>query len=288
MKALRNVVKEVLFQFKLRGGLGPRLLFVLTYYSLYLFHRCLLDSRDESRLAALASLARRGLSSRRVLIHWGDNLRLELNLEAASFMPREFLEDRMYEEFSGFAPQPGQIVIDVGAHQGLFAARAAQRVGPSGKVVAIEAHPGNAKILSGNISRNGLSNIELIQAAAAGNDGLATLYMATVVSGGHSLAFRSEIKEGDRASITVVARKLDNILSELKIEKPSLLKIDVEGAALAVFDGATHTLSQRPKIVMEIEGGPDAMKAARLRLERSGYRVRCSRSIIYAEPATSL
>lgn len=286
MKALRNLAQELLFQFKLNGALPQRLFFVLAYYVLYLFHRCLLDSRDESRLGALATLNRLGLSRRKTVIHWPGGLRLELNLEAASFMPREFLEERMYEEFPGFSPQSGQTIVDVGAHQGLFATRAAQRVGPGGKVIAVEAYPANMEFLSRNKALNGLFNIELVPLAAAACEGESSLYVATVVSGGHSLVFQSEMGDDQRAHIVVKTKKLDDILSKLGIEKPDLLKIDVEGAAMAVLDGAVQTLSSRPKIVMEIEGGADAVKAARRRLERAGYKVRLSRSIIYAEPAT--
>src|SRR3989338_1303603 len=186
----------------------------------------------------------------------------------------------------GSPPEGGQTMVDGGAHQGLFAPRAAQRVGPGGKVIAVEAYPANMEFLSRNKALNGLFNIELVPLAAAACEGESSLYVATVVSGGHSLVFQSEMGDDQRAHIVVKTKKLDDILSKLGIEKPDLLKIDVEGAAMAVLDGAVQTLSSRPKIVMEIEGGADAVKAARRRLERAGYKVRLSRSIIYAEPAT--
>jgi hypothetical protein len=55
-----------------------------------------------------------------------------------------FHEDDLMEH--NFKPKEGDIVIDIGAHIGPYTLIAAQRVGPSGKVVAIEADPDNFNI----------------------------------------------------------------------------------------------------------------------------------------------
>jgi precorrin-6B methylase 2 len=55
-----------------------------------------------------------------------------------------FHEDDLMEH--NFKPKEGYIVIDIGAHIGPYTLIAAQRVGPSGKVVAIEADPDNFNI----------------------------------------------------------------------------------------------------------------------------------------------
>src|SRR5467141_889339 len=49
---------------------------------------------------------------------------------------REIFETRYYERY--FSLQPGQTVIDIGAHIGCFTIRAAKMVGQEGKVLAFE------------------------------------------------------------------------------------------------------------------------------------------------------
>ena len=40
-----------------------------------------------------------------------------------------------------FQPKPGEVVVDVGAHIGLYTLRAARDVGANGKVIAVEPDP---------------------------------------------------------------------------------------------------------------------------------------------------
>ena len=65
-------------------------------------------------------------------------------------------EDDIIERF---LPKNGDIVVDIGAHIGLYTIISSKRVGFNGKVVAIEAHPENFEILSRNIQVNKLTNV---------------------------------------------------------------------------------------------------------------------------------
>jgi Met-10+ like-protein len=56
-----------------------------------------------------------------------------------------------------FTPKEGDIIVDVGAHIGPYTIIASKHVGPNGKVVAIEADPGNFDVLNRNIQLNKLS-----------------------------------------------------------------------------------------------------------------------------------
>ena len=51
------------------------------------------------------------------------------------------------------------MVVDIGVHIGLYMTMASKRVGPNGKVVAIEADPSVLKILNKNIKLNNLNNV---------------------------------------------------------------------------------------------------------------------------------
>ena len=63
-------------------------------------------------------------------------------------------EDDIIEKFQ---PRDGEIVVDVGAHYGRYTLIVAKRVGPKGKVIAIEADPKNFDMLNKNIKLNELS-----------------------------------------------------------------------------------------------------------------------------------
>src|SRR5712691_1786540 len=70
---------------------------------------------------------------------------------------------------------PGDLFVDVGAHVGYFSLPAARRVGPSGRVIAIEPTPTSVEVLERNRSLNSSYWIEVIAAAASDRDGRALL-----------------------------------------------------------------------------------------------------------------
>lgn len=81
--------------------------------------------------------------------------------------------------------RPGCTFIDVGAHVGYYARLAAERVGASGRVIAIEPNPATFSLLSRNMAS--LTNSTLIEAAASDQEGIAVLYDAHPETGGSSL-----------------------------------------------------------------------------------------------------
>ena len=68
-----------------------------------------------------------------------------------AFLYREVYEKQSYIQH-GITLAPGDTVLDVGANIGMFAAFAAQRVGLSGHVVAVEPIPLTCDVLSYNMS----------------------------------------------------------------------------------------------------------------------------------------
>jgi predicted methyltransferase len=53
-----------------------------------------------------------------------------------------FMTGHEDEILKHFRPESGDIVLDIGAHIGYYTIIASKRVGPNGKVIAIEADPG--------------------------------------------------------------------------------------------------------------------------------------------------
>lgn len=137
----------------------------------------------------------------------------------------------------------GGVFVDVGANQGDFALLAAGLVGPGGRVLAFEPEPGNAAAIRSNIALNGLTNVELREAALSDRVGTATLHRSAV-SGWHSL--RPDLPDRDRDATTVAVQALD----DLGLPRLDLLKIDVEGAEAAVIAGARDTLYRHRPVVL--------------------------------------
>lgn len=147
--------------------------------------------------------------------------------------------------------QPGDVCVDVGAHVGYWTAPLAAAVGPTGKVVAIEAHEPNVVRLRGNLERNGLTNTEVIYAAAQEHPGIAELQVSGTSSSWNSLVSSGTYFPGSVKVVSVPAVSLDGIVTFPTID---LVKIDVEGAEQSVLAGAVGVLGRTRMLVLEIGG----------------------------------
>jgi ubiquinone/menaquinone biosynthesis C-methylase UbiE/rhodanese-related sulfurtransferase len=73
---------------------------------------------------------------------------------------------RVGDIFAALGVKPGARVADLGAGEGFFTARLAKAVGPAGRVVAIDADPKSIAKLRERVSREGLTNVEVIESTA--------------------------------------------------------------------------------------------------------------------------
>jgi FkbM family methyltransferase len=145
----------------------------------------------------------------------------------------------------------GDVFVDVGANCGFFSLLAARLVGRRGRVLAIEPNPESADAIERNAVLNGINNIEVIRKAVGQNDSMLDLYVpANSNSGGASLVAR----EPSMKVIHVVVEPLDTILAKSGCPTPQLIKIDAEGAEVAILQGGLSTLSQSagPALLLEI------------------------------------
>ncbi|WP_435065590.1 FkbM family methyltransferase [Halobaculum sp. EA56] len=135
--------------------------------------------------------------------------------------------------------RPDDVFYDIGANIGLYSCLVADAV--SGPVFAFEPHPANADRLEENVELNG-AEVTVFRCALADSTGSAELNVTLdeIGSAGHSLV--SDPSEGlDR--VTVETRRGDEFVTEQGLPRPTVLKIDVEGAESAVLDGLDSTLS---------------------------------------------
>jgi FkbM family methyltransferase len=173
-------------------------------------------------------------------------------------------EDEIIELFTA---KEGDIVVDVGAHMGRYTIISSKRVGPNGKVIAIEAHPDNFEMLNRNIKLNKLTNIIPLNYAVYSKETKLKLYLPDEELGytmHHSTMLNyvsTKYKiETEGKYVEVNANTLDNLLFQqqqkqngISHENINWIKIDVEGAEFEVLKGATSILSKSKDIALLIE-----------------------------------
>lgn len=144
---------------------------------------------------------------------------------------------------------PGEIVIDIGGHVGLFALFAASRW-PNVEVHSFEPLPANIFHFAQNVERSGLSNIHLHQYAISANGLPVTLYMREDNTGAAS-SF-SHRGGGSQSKVQVPSMTLDDALFTVAGERRcALLKLDCEGAEHEVV-ATTKALTKIDRIRGEI------------------------------------
>lgn len=136
----------------------------------------------------------------------------------------------------------GDTVIDIGAGIGDDAVVFSKLVGERGQVVAIEAHPQTYRCLLKTIAANRLGNVIAINAAISDTDG----YLA--ISDGPN--FLSNSTQAGAGAIKVRSRKLDELVSELGLRAPDLVKMNIEGAETAALRGMMNLLGTTPHVIV--------------------------------------
>ena len=151
--------------------------------------------------------------------------------------------DRLQE----FVPS-GSVVIDVGANVGFFSLRFAQWVGGDGEVISIEPEDHNYETLIRTLKREGLfGNVRALKAVAAATAGTMFLEINQLHPADHKLS-------RDGTGVPVEAVRLDDLVQDKGARRPSLVKIDVQGAEMLVLQGAAEILKlSAPALFVELQ-----------------------------------
>lgn len=212
----------------------------------------------------------------------GSALRFECDLRNA--LAREVFFTGKYEPqetcLVNALVEPGHVFVDVGANWGYFSFLAAERVGRSGRVVAVEADPRIFEILKRNAALNELPQLTLVPVAAAAKDGTLTLsgYSEAQENWGISRVASAE-RRGEEQLFEVKARALDCLLDELGVGAVDLLKMDIEGAEGFALEGMREGIARHRyrRVLLELhprelaEHGLDARAVASVLVD-AGYR----------------
>jgi FkbM family methyltransferase len=182
----------------------------------------------------------------RIVRHTYGALPLAVHLEdrlACNWYDRDWPELREIKLLASGRLLPGATVFDIGAHQGVVAMMLANIVGPTGRVIAIEADKYCARVARKNLAQNKVTNVQLVNAAVAAAPGMAEFSELLHVDDGEPGLHARAIK-----AVTV-----DTLAEEFGI--PDVLFIDVEGYECQVLHGAAKTLQSRPDLFIEVHVG---------------------------------
>jgi FkbM family methyltransferase len=142
--------------------------------------------------------------------------------------------------------KPGMTVLDVGASWGAFALPAAKKVGPSGKVIAIEMSAGNGRVLLESAKASGVSNMQLLLVGVSDRLGTEYLRRQTV----HNNFQMEPPTDGIPADLDAfdIAPVVPLDLLRADFGKIDVLKIDIEGMEYRAFMGAKALMAEQKPI----------------------------------------
>ncbi|MEM7111723.1 MAG: FkbM family methyltransferase [Chloroflexota bacterium] len=146
--------------------------------------------------------------------------------------------------------EPGMVCYDVGAHIGYLSLTMSQLVGDEGKVISFEASPTNYPALKANIETNQMENMTAIHKAVSNQPEMVRFATFEYSLVGH---IATDDTPADGKIEEVEAVSLDDCVFNQGFQPPDLIKIDVEGAEVKVFNGMLETLRfHRPVVLAEV------------------------------------
>jgi FkbM family methyltransferase len=144
--------------------------------------------------------------------------------------------------------KPGAVMCDIGANIGAYAVLLGPAVGPTGRVIAFEAHPVCYGYLQQNVRLNQLTNVTIE------NKGLGDQVGELRIEYDQKNPGQTHIDlQGARDSVRIPVSTLDAELARLNVATVDYIKIDVEGFELFVLKGASKTISASPDLVVQTE-----------------------------------
>lgn len=161
---------------------------------------------------------------------------------------------RATEAWADVLPWPPRTVLDVGAHDGEISGQLSCLFRPA-FVGLVEPLPQMAKVLR---SRSFASRQLVFECALGSQSGeailnvLASLPSSSLLEPAEGLEALFHRPMEQVQSVQVPIRTLDSVFEECRLDQLDLLKIDVQGYELQVFQGGLRTLAHTRMVVTEV------------------------------------
>lgn len=194
---------------------------------------------------------------------------------------RYFPADYEADNFSLLRKQvrPGMVVLDIGAHIGLFSVIAAKWSGSASRVYAFEPAPSTHRVLERTLRMNHLEG-QIVPLNLA--MGLAPGTIDFFVSDHEADNSNSLVPYKSDRPLRAIPVKLDSIdhfVSTQKLQQVDFIKIDVEGAEYDTLRGGLDVIKKfRPVMILAIHPEPimnrnDSLEALYDVLEKLPYQI---------------
>lgn len=167
--------------------------------------------------------------------------------------------------------RPGDVCFDIGGYRGYMSGVMA--LASAKAVVVFEPLPDNVTAIERLVALNPALNISVCQVAVGRSDGRTSFTVMPDRSMGKLKGSSFQADVHGQASIDVELAQLDTLVYGRGLPKPTVMKIDVEGAEVDVLCGAQRVLAEgRPKLFIEAHSAALADECTRL-LVPLGYSV---------------
>lgn len=173
--------------------------------------------------------------------------------------------------------RPGDVFYDVGANVGVYSLVAAKYFKGAVKIFAFEPAFLNFTQLCRNVYLNNCQQAIFPLSVALSNEtGIGEFNYHDLVTGGslHTLGAALDHKGQPFTPVFVqkmLSYRLDDLIDEFKIERPTHIKIDVDGIEKAVLEGGPNTLadSRFRSVIVELEAGQSQREITELLASRN-------------------
>jgi FkbM family methyltransferase len=210
-------------------------------------------------------------------LKFDDNITLAVEASFRSFVTGVLLaQGDWFEaemEFWRNSIQEGMTIIDVGANAGVYTFSAANRVGKTGKVIAIEPFSQCIQLLEETCRVNQLSWVYPCRGAASHQEGnvYLSLYQASELN--EVITDEKELKSENYEQVPCFT--LDSLIDTYQLERVDLLKIDAEGHEVPVLEGSQRLIARFSPIILyeNIAGNQGSNLPVAEWLKGKGYRL---------------
>ena len=174
--------------------------------------------------------------------------------------------------------QEGDICYDIGGYRG-FVSGAMALAGAS-RIFVFEPLPANREALARLVELNPELRISVLPYAISDNDGSGQFRVMPDTSMGKLC----KLPESEQVNLMPVEiRQIDSLLQSEEILSANVVKVDVEGAELAVLKGSLKLLREhRPKIFLEAHSAALQTACSEL-LVANGYDIYCIEGHVCSE-----
>lgn len=213
------------------------------------------------------------------------NWQVHLRDEADQSVYNEIFKLREYRAAEEAIKTAKHAIIDVGAHAGFFSMYC-RSLNKQAKIYAVEPEPDNLKLFKQHLAENKILGVKIIACALAGQTEKRQLILSAD-SHNHRLGaadeapFSSErlfsdfagVDEDVDKTIVVQAFSFADFCKKNKINKISLLKMDIEGGEYELFDGMSDSdFAMVNYVILEYHRGSEHKDLAE-KLRANGFGV---------------